>query len=67
MLAIGSKVTVPVAEVYIDSPYLKGRYETWCMENPVYDPIVGNVPDAKPPDEMDQKWQAMLWRQGNKR
>ncbi|XP_078336880.1 uncharacterized protein LOC144626502, partial [Crassostrea virginica] len=58
VLADGSKVTVPVAEVYIDSSYLKGRYEAWCMENPVYDLIVGNVPGAKSPDEMDQKWQA---------
>ena len=58
VLADGSKVTVPVAEVYIDSPYLKGRYEAQCMGNPVYDLIVGNVPGAKSPDEMDQKWQA---------
>ena len=58
MLTDGSKVTVPVAEVYIDSPYLKGRYEAQCMGNPVYDLIVGNVPGTKSPDEMDQKWQA---------
>ena len=52
VLTDGSKVTVPVAEVYIDSPYLKGRNEAWCMENPVYDLIVGNEPGAKPPNEI---------------
>lgn len=57
ILADGSTVTVPVAEVYIDTPYLKGLHEAWCMENPVYDLIVGNVPDAKPPDKMDPNWQ----------
>lgn len=37
ILADGSKVSVPIAEVSIDTPFLKGQYEVWCMENPVYD------------------------------
>ncbi|XP_065921901.1 uncharacterized protein [Magallana gigas] len=57
ILADGSKVSVPIAEVSIDTPFLKGQYEVWCMENPVYDLIVGNVPDAKPADQPDQDWQ----------
>lgn len=57
ILADGSKVSVPIAEVSIDTPFLKGQYEVWCMENPVYDLIVGNVPDAKPADQPDPDWQ----------
>ncbi|XP_065939358.1 uncharacterized protein [Magallana gigas] len=57
ILADGSKESVPIAEVSIDTPFLKGQYEVWCMENPVYDLIVGNVPDAKPADQPDPDWQ----------
>ncbi|XP_048777367.2 uncharacterized protein LOC125681360 [Ostrea edulis] len=57
ILADGSTITVPVAEVCIDTPYLKGLHEVRCMENPVYDLIVGNVPDARPPDKIDPNWQ----------
>ena len=32
VLANVSKVTVPVAEVYIDSPYHKGRYEAVSLK-----------------------------------
>ncbi|XP_065921940.1 retrovirus-related Pol polyprotein from transposon 412 [Magallana gigas] len=34
ILADGSKVSVPIADVSIDTPFLKGQYEVWCMENP---------------------------------
>ncbi|XP_062603479.1 uncharacterized protein LOC134265246 [Saccostrea cucullata] len=57
VLADGSKITVPIAEVSINTPFLKGQYEVWCMENPVYDLIVGNVPDAKPATQPDPDWQ----------
>lgn len=42
-VADGSEVTVPIADVYIDFPHLKGRHEAWNMENSLYDLIVGNV------------------------
>ncbi|XP_061171098.1 uncharacterized protein LOC133180643 [Saccostrea echinata] len=57
VLADGSKITVPVAEVFIDTPYLCGYHKVWCMENPVYDLIIGNVPDARLPDKADENWQ----------
>lgn len=57
ILADGSKVSVPIAEVSIDTPFLKGQYQVWCMENPVYNLIVGNVPDGKPTDQPDPDWQ----------
>lgn len=57
VLADGSQITVPVAEVFIDTPYLSGRHEVWCMKNQVYDLIIGNVSDARLPDKLDHKWQ----------
>lgn len=57
VLADGSQITVPVAEVFIDTPYLSGRHEVWCMKNQVYDLIIGNVSDARLPDKLDNTWQ----------
>lgn len=57
VLADGSKITVSVAEVFIDTPYLSGRHEVWCMENSVYDLIIENVSDARLPDKPDLNWQ----------
>jgi len=33
----------PVAEIEIDTPFYKGRVKAVCLENPLYDVIVGNV------------------------
>lgn len=33
---------------------LSGRHEIWCMENPVYDLIIGNVSDARLLDKRSQ-------------
>ena len=57
VLADGSRIKVPVAEVFSTNPFLKGQCEVWCMGNPVYDLIVGNVPDAKPANQPDPEWQ----------
>ena len=54
VLADGSRIKVPV---FITTPFLKGQYEVWCMDNPVYDLIVGNVSDAKPANQPDPEWQ----------
>lgn len=47
ILVDGFKVFVLIVEVFIDMLFLKGQYEVWCMENFVYDLIVGNVLDVK--------------------
>lgn len=57
VLADGSKITVSVAEVFIDTPYLSGRHEVWCKENSVYDLIIENVSDARLPDKPYLNWQ----------
>ena len=37
----------PVARIIVDTPYLKGVVKATCMLNPLYDLIVGNVPEAE--------------------
>lgn len=50
-LVDGTERCVPVAEVRISSPYFNGTTKAWCMDNPLYDVIIGNVPGAHPPDK----------------
>ena len=38
---------VPIARIYVDTPYLKGHVEAQCLSDPIYDLIIGNVPDAR--------------------
>ncbi|XP_077862642.1 uncharacterized protein LOC144344640 [Saccoglossus kowalevskii] len=47
---------VPVAMVEIDTPYLRDTVEALCVQDPIYELIVGNVPGARPPDEPDPVW-----------
>ena len=56
ILADGSSITVPVASITVDTPYLSGTFEAWCMEAPVYDLILGNVSKVRPPGDPDRNW-----------
>ena len=46
----------PLALVYVDTPYYTGQVEALCMENPVYDLIIGNIDGARGPSEPDAHW-----------
>ena len=46
----------PVATVFVDTPYISGTFEAWCMTNPVYDLIIGNVDKVRSPDDPDPQW-----------
>jgi hypothetical protein len=60
MLADSTKRTVPVAKVDIDSPYLTGKFDVWCMENPVCDLIIGEVSNARKLHDPDPDWTPVL-------
>ncbi|KAK6166422.1 hypothetical protein SNE40_023117 [Patella caerulea] len=53
LLADGTRIKVPVACVFIDSPYFRCQTEVWCMDNPLYDIIIGNVAGAREPSDPD--------------
>ena len=55
-LADGSIIEVPVANIYVDTPYYKGPVKAWCMKNPAYDFILGNISGARQPDDPDHSW-----------
>ncbi|XP_068757966.1 uncharacterized protein [Montipora capricornis] len=48
---------VPIARVYVDTPYLKGHVEAQCLSYPIYDLIIGNVRDARDAQNPDPSWQ----------
>ena len=38
-----SLILVPLANVYLDSPYYKGHCKVMCLSSPIYPVIIGNV------------------------
>ncbi|XP_056007920.1 uncharacterized protein LOC125666818 isoform X2 [Ostrea edulis] len=56
ILADGSSIRVPVAYIFIDTPYITGTFEAWCMDKPVYDLVIGNVEKVRPPGDPDPQW-----------
>ena len=49
---------VPLAKIKIDTPYLTGDVEALWPRNAIYDLIIGNVPEAKDPnDPRANQWQ----------
>ena len=38
---------VPIARIYVDTPYLKGHVEVQGLSDPICDLIIGNLPDAR--------------------
>ena len=48
---------VPIAKVYVDTPYRKGHVEAQCLSDPIYDLIIGNVRDARDTQNPDPSWQ----------
>ena len=40
-------IDVPLANIYLDSPYYKGHCKVMCVSSPVYPVIIGNVKGAR--------------------
>lgn len=47
ILIDGTVRRFPIAKVFIKTQYYTGLVEAMCMTNPVYDLVVGNIPDVK--------------------
>ena len=52
VLIDGTVRRAPVANIYVESPYLSGEVRAICMDQPLYDVIIGNVEGAKDPDDV---------------
>ena len=46
----GTVRRTPVAEIEIETPYYTCKVKAVCMDNPLYDVIIGNVPDVSDED-----------------
>ena len=46
----------PVAKVEVDTPLYVGTVEALCLQDPLYDIIIGNVPGARRSDNPNPEW-----------
>ena len=46
----------PMAKVEVDTPFYVGTVEALCLQNPLFDLIIGNVPGARRSDDPNPKW-----------
>ncbi|XP_022095014.1 uncharacterized protein LOC110981615 [Acanthaster planci] len=54
ILLDGTVRRVPVASIDVDTPFFVGKVEALCMDNPLYDLIIGNVSGAREPHRPDE-------------
>ena len=40
----------PIAEIKVDTPYYKRVTQAICLRDPLFDLVIGNIPDARNPD-----------------
>ena len=59
VLIDGTVRKVPLARIHVDTPYLVNTIDVLCMKDPLYDLILGNVKDVRPPDLPDPNWTPM--------
>ena len=50
----------PFAKIRIDTPYYTGEVIALCLEDVMYDLILGNIPEARAPDNPDNSWAPTL-------
>ena len=56
VLIDGTIRRVPVAIIDVNTPYFVGEITALCMNNPVYDLILGNIPGVRDPSQPDTSW-----------
>jgi len=62
ILIDGTVRRTPVAEIEIETQYYTGKVRAVCMDNPLYDVIIGNVPGVSDGDNTRLKAQAVVTR-----
>ena len=46
----------PFANVEISTLFYSGTVEALCLRDPLYQLIIGNIPGARAPDDLDETW-----------
>ncbi|XP_042144991.1 uncharacterized protein LOC121835113 [Ixodes scapularis] len=47
---------LPEAEIFVDTPFFVGKVIAKCIDNPLYDLVLGNIPQAREAHEPDPAW-----------
>ena len=42
----------PIAEIKVDTPYYTGVAQAICLRDPLFDLVIGNIPEARNPDDL---------------
>ena len=56
VLVDGTVRKFPMAKVQIDCPYYVGEAKAVCAESPVYNIIIGNIPNVRDPGSPNEGW-----------
>ncbi|KAH7941468.1 hypothetical protein HPB49_013988 [Dermacentor silvarum] len=56
VLADGTTRWLPEARVFVSTPYYTGLVIAKCIEEPLYDIVLGNVPGVRRVDDPDPQW-----------
>ncbi|XP_071098994.1 uncharacterized protein [Haliotis cracherodii] len=55
-LADSRVLILPVAWITVDTPFYTGKVRAACMDTPLCDLILGNIPGVREPSDPDQMW-----------
>nr|XP_054773505.1 glutamyl aminopeptidase-like [Lytechinus pictus] len=47
---------MPEARLYVSTPYFQGNVTALCVDNPLYDLVIGNITGVRKPGDEDQNW-----------
>lgn len=56
VLIDGTARKVEVSKITVNTPFFVGEVEALCMENPLYDLILGNIPGVRGPNDPNLDW-----------
>ncbi len=57
VLIDGTVRTFPAAQISIDTPYFRGSIVALCIDKPLYDLILGNIPGVRKAVDPDPNWE----------
>ena len=60
MMVDRSTLELPEAKVYLNTLYFEGEVIALCMENPIFEVILGNIPGARDVQNPDSNWVSAL-------
>ena len=49
-------IRAPIAKIRVDTPYYVGEVNALCFREPIFELIIGNIPDAREPDDPNPTW-----------